>query len=247
VQSRLQRRRAGARTLHLDPTTFWRDQTTNEKAPEGPPPSSYANVLATAALFVALGGSSYAAVEITGKDVRDGSLTGADIRNNSLTSADIKNGSLLAADFKPGQLRGASGAAAAATWTYHHDVGDGSLVSDLPAIPELAQLTITCDLAHDGTGRLYIHNTSDTTIDFVANVDTTGGAIPHRLDEVPLDLEEGTNIQFPPGVSQLTLQIFPAIASAPGPVATVTASYLGARGKCDLTASGSYQDPEHGA
>jgi hypothetical protein len=50
---------------------------------------SYANVMATAAVFVALGGSSYAAAEITGKGVRDGSLTGADIRNNSLASAHI--------------------------------------------------------------------------------------------------------------------------------------------------------------
>ena len=181
MQSRLQRQRR-REDLTSRSHDLLEGPEPNEKAPEGPPPSSYANVLATAALFVALGGSSYAAVEITGKDVRDGSLTGADIGNNSLTSADIKNESLLAADFKPGQLRGASGAAAAATWTYHHDVGDGSLVSDLPAIPELAQLTITCDLAHDGTGRLYIHNTSDTTIDFVANVDTTGGAIPHRLE-----------------------------------------------------------------
>jgi hypothetical protein len=58
------------------------------------------------ALFVALGGSSYAAVAITGRDVRDGSLTGRDIRNNSLTGRDIRgisghdvrNNSLTGAD-----------------------------------------------------------------------------------------------------------------------------------------------------
>lgn len=65
---------------------------------------SYASVMATIAVFVALGGSSYAAVKITGKDVRDNSLTGADVRNNSLKSADVRNGSLLSSDFKAGEL-----------------------------------------------------------------------------------------------------------------------------------------------
>jgi hypothetical protein len=50
----------------------------------------HGTVVAYLALFVALGGSSYAAVAITGRDVRDGSLTGRDIRNNSLTGRDIR-------------------------------------------------------------------------------------------------------------------------------------------------------------
>lgn len=65
---------------------------------------SYANVTSTLALLIALGGTSYAAATITGKDVKDGSLTGKDIKNNSLTGKDIKNGSLRAADFKAGEL-----------------------------------------------------------------------------------------------------------------------------------------------
>ena len=51
---------------------------------------TYANVVATLALFVALGGSSYAAITITGKNVKDSSLTGKDIKNNSVTGADVK-------------------------------------------------------------------------------------------------------------------------------------------------------------
>ena len=65
---------------------------------------TYANVVATLALFAALGGSSYAAIAVTGAQVRDGSLTGRDVRNSSLTSRDVRNQSLLAQDFKPGQL-----------------------------------------------------------------------------------------------------------------------------------------------
>ena len=63
---------------------------------------SYSNVMATLALFVALGGTSYAAATITGADVRNGSLTGKDVKNRSLTGVDIKNRSLTGSDVKDG-------------------------------------------------------------------------------------------------------------------------------------------------
>ena len=53
---------------------------------------SYANVMATVALFIALGGSSYAAVRITGANVKDGTITGADIKDNSLRGHEIRTG-----------------------------------------------------------------------------------------------------------------------------------------------------------
>jgi hypothetical protein len=59
-------------------------------------------------VFIALGGSSYAALRITGSQVADGTLTGRDVKNSSLTGVDIKNGSLLLKDFKKGQLAAAS-------------------------------------------------------------------------------------------------------------------------------------------
>jgi hypothetical protein len=62
---------------------------------------SFANVTSLLALFVALGGTSYAALTITSRDVK----------NNSLTSADIRNGTLLQKDFKRGQLRAGAPAA----------------------------------------------------------------------------------------------------------------------------------------
>lgn len=65
---------------------------------------SPAMVVALLALFVAMGGTGYAAVTITGKNVKNGSLTGKDVKNNTLGSADVKNGNLLAKDFKAGQL-----------------------------------------------------------------------------------------------------------------------------------------------
>ena len=65
---------------------------------------TYANVTASLALFLALAGSSYAALVVTGKTVKDGSLTGRDIRHGSLTGGDVKDASLGARDFKRGQL-----------------------------------------------------------------------------------------------------------------------------------------------
>lgn len=65
---------------------------------------TYANVVASVALFAALGGSSYAALTITGQQVRDGSLSGRDVRTASLATSDVRDQTLLARDFKPGQL-----------------------------------------------------------------------------------------------------------------------------------------------
>jgi hypothetical protein len=50
---------------------------------------SYANVMSTIAVFVALGGTTYAAATITGGDVKNGSLTGKDIKRNSLNGKQI--------------------------------------------------------------------------------------------------------------------------------------------------------------
>jgi hypothetical protein len=51
-------------------------------------------VVALIALFVTLGGTAWAAVTITGRNVRNGSLTGADIRNNSLNGRQIRESRL---------------------------------------------------------------------------------------------------------------------------------------------------------
>ena len=73
-------------------------------SPLRPSRPRHATVVAYLALFVALGGTSYAALTITGKNVKNSSLSGRDVKNSSLTAADVKNGSLLARDFRAGQL-----------------------------------------------------------------------------------------------------------------------------------------------
>jgi len=69
----------------------------------------YANVTATLALIVALGGTSYAAITLPAKSVgskqlKNRAVTNSKLRASSVTSAKVKNGSLLSKDFKTGQL-----------------------------------------------------------------------------------------------------------------------------------------------
>jgi hypothetical protein len=61
---------------------------------------SYANVVATLALFVALGGSSYAVIRVSSDDVTDNSLRSVDVRNNTLRSRDINDHTLRARDLR---------------------------------------------------------------------------------------------------------------------------------------------------
>ena len=62
---------------------------------------SFTNVLVTAALFAALAGTSYAAVRISGKNIKSNSVTGADIRNGTLAKKDFGKGLFESAKASP--------------------------------------------------------------------------------------------------------------------------------------------------
>jgi hypothetical protein len=61
--------------------------------------TSYANVTATLALVIALGGTSYAAFKLPSNSVGN-----VQLKPSSVTSAKVKDKSLMAKDFKAGQL-----------------------------------------------------------------------------------------------------------------------------------------------
>lgn len=75
---------------------------------------TYANVMATVAVFLALGGGAVAATKIGSAQIVNNSVTGADLRNNSVTGGDLRNGSVGGIDVRDAGLTGA-------------DVRDGSL------------------------------------------------------------------------------------------------------------------------
>jgi hypothetical protein len=86
------------------------------------PKLTYANVVATLALFIALGGASYAAIKLPKnsvgtKQLKRQSVTSAKIKKGAITAAQVMSGSLTADLFKAGQLP-QSTAAAPATAAY---------------------------------------------------------------------------------------------------------------------------------
>ena len=67
---------------------------------------SYSNVTATAALFIALGGTSYAVIRVDSRDVVNNSLRSSDVRNNSLRGRDMRDRTLRARDLRRDALGG---------------------------------------------------------------------------------------------------------------------------------------------
>jgi len=64
--------------------------------------SGAALVVALLALVMSLGGTSYAAKLITGKDIKNGSVTNKDIKKSTITGKQVKNGSIKSADLASG-------------------------------------------------------------------------------------------------------------------------------------------------
>jgi hypothetical protein len=55
---------------------------------------TYANVMSTLAVFIALGGSSYAAAKISGSEIKARSISGSKLKHNTLTGTQIKESKL---------------------------------------------------------------------------------------------------------------------------------------------------------
>ena len=87
--------------------------------------------IASIALFVSLGGASFAAVSAA---LPPGSVGTLQLRNGAVTAAKVKGQSLLASDFKPGQVPGTRWALVRA---------DGAIISQSGGISLTAHLTGT--------------------------------------------------------------------------------------------------------
>jgi hypothetical protein len=65
---------------------------------------TYANVMATVAVFIALGGSSYAALQIDSGDIANNSVRGVDVRNRTLSDRDVKRNGLTGRSVRESRL-----------------------------------------------------------------------------------------------------------------------------------------------
>lgn len=104
---------------------------------------SYANVTATLALIIALGGTSYAALRVTGRNIVDGSIRSGDVRNNALRGKDIRSGTITGSDIANGSITGAK----LKKGTIPLDRLKGTLTpaASTPAPPALAAGSVTTD------------------------------------------------------------------------------------------------------
>jgi len=69
------------------------------------PKLTYANVMATLALFVALGGTSYAATKIGTRQIANNSIRTQDIRNGTIRWRDLRRGTLSGREVNEDRLR----------------------------------------------------------------------------------------------------------------------------------------------
>jgi hypothetical protein len=93
---------------------------------------SYANVVASLALFIALGGVSYAAVAgkntVISSSIKNGQVRSVDLANNAVTAAKIRDGHVGSAEIADGAVAGADLAAGVAGVRAHASVaGDGAV------------------------------------------------------------------------------------------------------------------------
>jgi hypothetical protein len=70
------------------------------------PKLTYANVTSTVALFLALGGVSYAAISVGTAQIRNNSVRSQDLRNNNIRSKDIRNRTIVGRDVLTNALGG---------------------------------------------------------------------------------------------------------------------------------------------
>ena len=65
---------------------------------------TYANVMSTIAVFIALGGSSYAALQINSSDIANNSVRSIDVRNRALTERDLRRNTLSSRSIRESRL-----------------------------------------------------------------------------------------------------------------------------------------------
>ena len=179
--------------------------------------------VALIALFVALGGVSYAAATLP----RD-SVGTAQIKRSAVTSAKVKDGSLLARDFKAGQLprgeqgpageRGATGAVGP-TFSF----ADGTVFGvTIPVTSSTTVVTKEVTLPFAGrlvvvfTGRVFISsgtNPGDAAIAFCWGLSRPSGGTLARESQI-IPSSQAVNGAFKDGAVTLTFAVDAAAAGA---------------------------------
>jgi hypothetical protein len=158
---------------------------------------TFANTMSLIALFVALGGTGYAAVNLPKNSVGSRQL-----KPNAVTSSKVKNGALLAADFKAGDkgdrgnngTDGTNGAPGSAT-AFARVQANGTL--ELGAPPPLAVAqnkgVDQTDIQKAGTG-IYCFGGLDMTIASAVVSMDNAGATATTTEVASVAIQRGNNL-----------------------------------------------------
>lgn len=138
---------------------------------------SFSNVVAVLALFLALGGSVYAASnKINGSKIKPKSIPGNRIKARSLTGAQVKARTLTGAKIKPGSLTGKqvvgrslSGVSASSLASVQYAV---TTITLTPWAPSGTSTTASC-----GPGQRVIGGGAVVSNDLLASVNDSGPQI----------------------------------------------------------------------
>lgn len=98
------------------------------------PRPSVALVVAFVALFAALGGTGYAALKVTGKNIQNGTVTGDDIKNKSLKEKELEPDTITGSRIKESALGTVPGAQHAATADSATNAQNAAKASDADAV-----------------------------------------------------------------------------------------------------------------
>jgi hypothetical protein len=115
-------------------------------------------LVSTAALVVALGGTSYAAATINGNNLKNNSVSASKIKNKTLTTKDVKNGSIKAKSLAKGVIPEVPDAArwalVNAAGQIEAQSGGFSVVTAYPTLPNTAPAP--GDNSQRANGNVYI-------------------------------------------------------------------------------------------
>jgi hypothetical protein len=161
---------------------------------------SPAMVVAVAALVVALSGSAYAAIVITGGNVRNGTLTGADVKNKSLSGKDPKNDSLGRVPIKEerldasklGKVKNATNADGVAGMTARHVDGFSLDNGQSRAVTTVGPITLTARCRTDAGNQI---------ADIVVQTNQNGSAMDGAQKDTDLNVGEAPQLVAASGPS----------------------------------------------
>jgi hypothetical protein len=167
---------------------------------------SPALVISIIALFVAMGGTSYAALKLPKKSVGTKQL-----KSNAVTTSKVKNGSLRARDFRAGQLpagaRGATGATGPAGADGVADLfgrvaTNGTLQPDVTSYPSQAKGLVNANIvkgeAAAATGT-YCFNIDGRIASAMVSLDNADAAAADRNLIASVAIDRGEDLGDCPG------------------------------------------------